>query len=93
MYVGFGETTHMTNISANLVDLQIYNGTEKIIVENGSQLEITHVGNLNKSGLKVKDILDKKLGTPLAKGSNAGGLYQLGDNNLFALTTTQDWKK
>ncbi|KAH0698701.1 hypothetical protein KY284_012916 [Solanum tuberosum] len=63
------------------------------IVGNGSQLAITYVGNLNKSSLKVKDILDKKSGTPLAKGSNAGGLYQLEDNNLFALTTTQDWKR
>ncbi|KAH0773730.1 hypothetical protein KY290_010867 [Solanum tuberosum] len=126
MYVDSGATTHMTNTSGNLSDLQIYNGTDKIIVGNGEQLAFTHVGNLNKSDLKVKDILvvskitknllsvsklakdnsatlefdefgflikDKKSGTPLAKGSNAGGLYQREDNNLFALTTTQDWKK
>lgn len=120
MYVDFGATTYMTYNLDNLSDLYVYNGANKIIIGNESQLKVTHIGNINKSGLKIKDILvvpkiiknllsvsklakdnsvklefdefgflikDKMLGTLLAKGSNTGGLYQLEDNNLFALTT------
>lgn len=47
----------MTNNIGNLSDLKVNNGTDKIIVGNGSLLNITHVGNTTKSGLKVKEML------------------------------------
>ncbi|KAF3671354.1 hypothetical protein T459_28432 [Capsicum annuum] len=125
MYVDSGASNHMTNNSGNLIDLKNYNGPDKIIVGNGSKLDITHIGNTTKSGLKLKEVLvvpkitknllsvhniakdnsctlefdesdffvkDKKTRTLLAKGSSKDGLYALEDNNLYALTASQDWK-
>ncbi|PHU00648.1 hypothetical protein BC332_30435 [Capsicum chinense] len=44
-----GATSHMTNNSVN--------GNDKIIIGNGPQLDITHVGNTIRSGLKLQDVL------------------------------------
>ncbi|KAF3655510.1 hypothetical protein FXO38_14642 [Capsicum annuum] len=55
--VMLGATSHMTNNSSTLSNLKYYNGNDKIIVGNGSQLDITHVGNTIRSGLKLQDVL------------------------------------
>ncbi|PHU30182.1 hypothetical protein BC332_02275 [Capsicum chinense] len=125
LYVDSGVTSHMTNNSGTLSDLRHYKGSDKIIAGNGSQLDITQVGNTVRSGLKLQEVFvvpkiaknlfsvskiskdnsctlefdetdfvvkDKKTRTLLDKGSKRDGLYALEDNNLYALTATQNWK-
>ncbi|XP_049400053.1 uncharacterized protein LOC125864182 [Solanum stenotomum] len=57
LYVDSGASSHMTHNSSILTDLKHYNGPDKIIIRNGSKLDITHVGNISGSGLKLKEVL------------------------------------
>ncbi|KAH0767910.1 hypothetical protein KY285_003781 [Solanum tuberosum] len=57
LYVDSAASSHMTHNSGILTDLKHYNGTDKIIIGNGSKLAITHVGNISRSGLKLKEVL------------------------------------
>ncbi|KAH0741104.1 hypothetical protein KY290_034147 [Solanum tuberosum] len=84
-----GASSHMTHNLGILTDLKHYNGSDQIIVGNGSKLDITHVGNKSEIGLKLKE--DKRRRTLLAKGSKRNGLYALEDNNLYVLTAAHDW--
>nr|XP_016497964.1 PREDICTED: uncharacterized protein LOC107816742 [Nicotiana tabacum] len=52
-YMDSGVSTHMTNNSGNLSNLKPYNGNDKIIVGNGQELDITHVGKGIISGLRM----------------------------------------
>ncbi|KAH0728435.1 hypothetical protein KY284_004300 [Solanum tuberosum] len=57
LYVDSGASSHMTHNSGFLTDLKHYNGPDKIIIGNGSKLDITHVGNISGPGLKLKEVL------------------------------------
>ncbi|KAH0766684.1 hypothetical protein KY285_002555 [Solanum tuberosum] len=57
LYVDSGASSHMTHNSDFLTDLKHYNGPDKIIIGNGSKLDITHVGNISGPGLKLKEVL------------------------------------
>ncbi|OIT38501.1 hypothetical protein A4A49_08789 [Nicotiana attenuata] len=56
-YMDSGANTHMTNNLGNLYNLKPYNGNDKIIVENGQELDITHVGKGIISGLRMSEVL------------------------------------
>ncbi|KAG7539479.1 Ribonuclease H-like superfamily [Arabidopsis suecica] len=60
-YPDSAATHHITNTTANLNESQPYNGAEAVIVGNGDFLPITHVGNLNLTGisgtLPLNDVL------------------------------------
>ncbi|KAH0706132.1 hypothetical protein KY289_011208 [Solanum tuberosum] len=57
LYVDSGASSHMTHNSGILTDLKHYNGPDKIIIGNGSKLDITHVGNISESSLKLTKVL------------------------------------
>lgn len=57
MYVDSGASTHMINSPGNLSNLQPYKGSDKIVVGNGSELNITLVGSAEVSGLKMQEVL------------------------------------
>ena len=57
LYVDLGASSHMTHNSGILTDIEHYNGPDKIIIENGSKLNITHVGNTSRSSLKLKEVI------------------------------------
>jgi len=57
VYVDSGASTHMTNSSGKLSNLKPYKGTDKIVVGNGSELNITHIGSGSVSGLKLNEVL------------------------------------
>ncbi|KAH0679283.1 hypothetical protein KY284_020368 [Solanum tuberosum] len=57
LYVDSGASSHMTHNSGILTDLKHYNGLDKIIIGNRSKLHITHVGNISRSSLKLKEVL------------------------------------
>ncbi|KAH0730798.1 hypothetical protein KY289_001986 [Solanum tuberosum] len=66
VYVDSGASTHMTNSSGKLSNLKPYKGTDKIVVGNGSELNITRIGSGSVSGLKLNEVfvvpeLKKKL--------------------------------
>ncbi|XP_075086379.1 uncharacterized protein LOC142169076 [Nicotiana tabacum] len=80
-YMDSGISTHMTNNSGNLSNLKPYNENDKIIVENGQELDITHVGK--------EKIMDKRTGKLMAKGTKREEIYALKADNFLALTATQ----
>ena len=47
----------MTYNSDILPDLKHINGVDKIIIGNGSKLDITHVWNTSRSGLILKEVI------------------------------------
>lgn len=57
MYIDSGATTHMTNFTCNLSKFKTYKGKDRIVVGNGSELGITHVGSTKISGLKINEML------------------------------------
>lgn len=57
MYVDLGVTTQMTNSTCNLSKFKSYKGKDRIVVGNGSELGITHVGSTKISGLKINEML------------------------------------
>lgn len=48
---------HMTHNSSILTNLKHYNEPDKIINGNESKLDITHVENILRWGLKLKEVL------------------------------------
>ncbi|PHU21659.1 hypothetical protein BC332_06766 [Capsicum chinense] len=56
LYVDSCTTSHITNNECTLSDLKYYKGDDKIIVGNGSQLDITHVGNTIRLGMKLQNV-------------------------------------
>ncbi|KAL5856782.1 hypothetical protein ACOSQ3_004240 [Xanthoceras sorbifolium] len=66
-YVDSGATNHITADMNNLSMRSEYRGKEKLIVGNGNQLTISHIG----------DTKDKRTKKVLLEGTNRNGLYQL----------------
>ena len=60
-YVDSGATSHMTNNTGNLDHVRPYRGNDKIIVGNGQDLNISHIGsaslNTNHGSLHLNNIL------------------------------------
>lgn len=52
MYVDSGASTHITNSTGNLSRFKTYKEKDRIVVGNGLELAITHVGSTKMSGLK-----------------------------------------
>ena len=46
-YLDSGATHHMTPYSLNLMEKIDYGGSERVVVGNGSGLQISHVGNFS----------------------------------------------
>ncbi|KAH0716921.1 hypothetical protein KY285_012952 [Solanum tuberosum] len=57
LYVDSGASSHMTHNLGILTDLRHYNGPDKILIGNGSKLDITHVANISGSCLKLREEL------------------------------------
>ncbi|CAL9010557.1 unnamed protein product [Prunus brigantina] len=59
-----GATHHMTANATSLPNAHPYTGTDKIIVGNGNQLAITHIGNTKLTGLQKSLNLNEVLCVP-----------------------------
>lgn len=52
-----GVSTDMKNSSGNQTNLKTYNETDKIIVVNGSEHNITNIGSGSVLGLKLNEVI------------------------------------
>lgn len=58
VYVDTGASSHMTNDAGILTNLVPYSGSDQVLVGNGSQLNITHIGDCNQyKNLKLNKVL------------------------------------
>ena len=59
-----GATNHMTNFTCNLDSFIPYTGIDTVMVKNGYQLPITHIGQKAITGSNSKFLLNKVLVAP-----------------------------
>ena len=58
LYVDTGASAHITNDVGNLTNFAPYKGSDKIMVGDGSHLNISHIGNCIKfKKFKINDVL------------------------------------
>ncbi|CAL9020311.1 unnamed protein product, partial [Prunus brigantina] len=78
-----GATHHMTANTASLPPAQPYTGTDTIIVGNGNQLAITHIGNTKLTGLDKSLNLNEVLCVPAIRKNLISVCHFCRDNDCF----------
>ena len=97
LYADSGETTHIINDPGKLLKLAKYKGDESIIVSNGDNLHISHIGEgkieTNDKVIKLKYVLValkiKKNLKSVAKLTSDNACTVIFDSNCFLVKSQQ----